>query len=125
QAHVERLRRDGSRLLEEEQERLKKKLAEDLLNSQDDEKESYRRLRVSWDPKSYDYSQDDLNRIFFKYGDCDVVMSKKSGKALVEFHYSQAATRAMRSERGRSDAPLKVTYMDGSTEPKTRTHLSA
>ena len=70
QAEIERLRREGSRVLEEEQEKLKKKLVEDLLSasSQDAEDESSKQLWVTWKTEvgGRVFTEDEIRRIFFK-----------------------------------------------------------
>lgn len=43
-------------------------------------------LKLKWKSKKYNFSQDDLETIFSKYGDIEyLVLSKKKGNAIIQF----------------------------------------
>ena len=99
QKEIERLRREGSKLLEEEMERINKELRIDN-NKTVNQFQNTSRLKITW-PKSkindesnkVKLNSDLLTHLFTeKYGKIDVlVMGKKSNSAIVEFkHYKDA-----------------------------------
>jgi DnaJ family protein C protein 17 len=102
---IARLRAEGSRQLEEEQELLRKQLAEEILGrGRQAEEREQARVKVRWDRKStaWPYDRDSLERIFSKYGDVAaiVVNTKKGGSALVEFTSLNDARMAANIETG-------------------------
>jgi len=109
---IERLRKEGSRQLVEEQEAMKRQLAEERLGQRREEEDSVGgRLKVKWDRKGVtQYTQDTLTRIFSKYGEVRgvVVNTKKGGSALVELASRSCAVMAANIETGMLDTPLKV-----------------
>lgn len=120
---IERLRREGSRLLEEEQallkEQLKKSVAEHV-QQQNKFDSSLHRMKIKWNSKKNDplnggYSEDKLATYLKKYGDIvALVMSKKCGSALVEFNTLEAAEMALAYEKGLMENPL---YFEWVTPP--------
>jgi len=104
-AEIERLRKEGSRQLEEEQEAMKRQMAEEArVKVADPATSGAARLKVRWDRKvlSWPYDKDNLVSIFSKYGEVTavVVNSKKGGSALVEFANLTEAQMAAKIETG-------------------------
>jgi len=104
-AEIERLRKEGSRQLEEEQEAMKRQMAEEArVKVADPANSGAARLKVRWDRKvvSWPYDKDNLVSIFSKYGEVTavVVNSKKGGSALVEFANLTEAQMAAKIETG-------------------------
>ncbi|KAF5292878.1 hypothetical protein FQR65_LT11130 [Abscondita terminalis] len=111
---IDRLRKEGSRLVQEEMEYIKKKLEESTnLNNVN----KYR-LRMKWDAKNDGnnggYTQELLSKFLNKYGDINaLVMSpKKRGSALVEFNSRRAAEMAVELEKGLSTNPLELSWIN-------------
>ena len=68
-------------------------------------------MQVRWDKKAAcQYSSDQLERIFSKYGQVTAVVSneKKGGSALVEFDSLTAAKMAVNIETGFQENKLKI-----------------
>ncbi|XP_073247738.1 dnaJ homolog subfamily C member 17-like isoform X2 [Porites lutea] len=95
QAEIERLREEGSKFLQEQQELLKQQLNK--------EKEG------SLDKTS---NQDVAPKL--KYGEVSyvIVSSKKKGSAIVEFKSLSSAKVALENEQGTSDNPLKISWLE-------------
>ncbi|XP_037813938.1 dnaJ homolog subfamily C member 17 [Lucilia sericata] len=119
QEQIERLRREGSRLLEEEQamlrEQLQKSLAEHMqLQNKND---STYRLKIKWkaekkDPLNGGYTKENIITYLKKYGDIvALVMSKKCGSALVEFKTLESAEMALAYEKGLVENPLNIEWI--------------
>merc|ERR1712126_785431 len=111
---IERLRKEGSRLLEEEQELLRQQIKDEesgRKSTVNTEKSSSCRIKVRWDKKSScQYSKDQLEKIFSKYGNVTAVVlnEKKGGSALVEFDSLTPAKMAVNIESGFSENKLKL-----------------
>lgn len=93
---VERLRKEGSRQVQEEMEYVMRRVKEEQENQTDDFGKY--RLKIKWkagkhDPDNGGYSEELLQNFLSKYGDITVlvVSSKKKGSALVEFKTLRAA----------------------------------
>lgn len=121
---IERLRREGSRLLEEEQRLLREQLhksmtdhVSDLQKQQQTAEAQPHRLKIKWnadkkDPLNGGYSQEKLNVFLKKYGEIvALVMSKKCGSALVEFKTFEAAEMALSYEKGVMENPLRFEWV--------------
>ncbi|XP_001849725.2 dnaJ homolog subfamily C member 17 [Culex quinquefasciatus] len=125
QEEFERLRKEGSKLIEEEQELMRQQLREerDEMQKGGGGKPSWdssqHRIKIKWKVEKGDeannggYSQEVLQKFLSKYGDINVlVMSpKKSGSALVEFRTQEAAEMAVSYEQGRLDNPCKLEWI--------------
>ena len=75
------------------------------------------------------YTTETLERLFSKYGECDVLMSKKVGKAMVSFASLSAARIACQNERGLPLNPFMSVTCTGlaaapSAAPVNRTPLA-
>jgi len=111
---IERLRKEGSRQLEEEQEAMRKQMKEEKLGQtvrRGQEVQVGGRVKVKWDKKAAcQYNKENLERIFLKYGSVTaiVINEKKGGSALVEFEDIAAARMAVNIETGFLENKLKV-----------------
>eukprot|EP00051_Salpingoeca_urceolata_P016471 m.218593 g.218593 ORF g.218593 m.218593 type:complete len:291 (-) comp18686_c0_seq3:32-904(-) len=106
-AQINRLREDTARRLQEEADRLRREAAADLAAPIP----VGAALKLRWDAKTSTaanggYNSQELQRIFSKYGEVDVVMSKKSGRAALSFARKNDAAMALRYERGLPDNPF-------------------
>lgn len=114
QAEIERLRKEGSKQVEEEIAMVKKQIHEQLYHSQKSEEGPYR-IKIKWkskndDPTNGGYDYDTLHRILSKYGDIIalVVSSQNKGKGLVEFRNKRDAEMAANLEIGFVSNPLSL-----------------
>ncbi|CAH3150148.1 unnamed protein product [Porites evermanni] len=121
QAEIERLREEGSKLLQEQQELLKQQLNKEKEGSLDktSNQDVAPKLKVRWKSKKSDllnggYSQELLQSLFEKYGEVSyvIVSSKKKGSAIVEFKSLSSAKVALENEQGTSDNPLKISWLE-------------
>lgn len=119
QAEIDRLRKESSKLLEEEiayvQEQITKERAEKLYEQELGDTTQHR-LRVRWCSEKSDnggYDSENLNKIFSKYGEITalVVSNKKKGSALVEFKSYVSAVKAQQLERGIPPNLLTVEWL--------------
>ncbi|XP_041348662.1 dnaJ homolog subfamily C member 17-like [Gigantopelta aegis] len=121
-AEIERLRKEGSKLLEREQELLRQRLSETKTKPDNTESETVvlPKLKIKWKAKKDDgsnggYTYDDLFKCLNKYGDISalIVSNKKNGAAIVEFKNSRDAQFAVQFEKGHPDNPLTLTWLSG------------
>lgn len=135
-AEIERLRKEGSKLLEEEQnlmtEQIKKGNERVLIEEPEEEEERTPKLKIKWKAKKGDqsnggYSHDVLMGLLHKYGDVLnlIVSSKRNGSAIVEFRDRGAASMAAQFEKGRSENPLSFVWLDGQEPPPSSTYQQA
>ena len=116
-AEIERLQKEGQRQLEEEQERLKQMLREEMIVKQAKKAESPTKLKVRWKGSHYDEQR--LRQLFCKYGQVgDVVIlenKKEKGKysALIEMKSGSAAKMAANIEIGDQEHPFKKVELLG------------
>lgn len=122
EAEIERLRKEGSKLLQKEKEELDKRINEERLNRQSpltfsaDSAENSSRLKVQWkkDKEGQFYTTKDIEKIFSKYGAITALIvnkSSKKGSALVEFADANSAHLAVKCEIGSPECPLQVTWV--------------
>ncbi|KAK5640012.1 hypothetical protein RI129_010823 [Pyrocoelia pectoralis] len=114
---IERLRKEGSRLVQEEMEYIKAKLREEKQMHATGTKY---RIKIKWiaakdDRTNGGYNQELLSQFLSKYGDITaMVMSpKKRGSALVEFESQRAAEMAVDLEKGLAVNPLELSWING------------
>ncbi|XP_023949304.1 dnaJ homolog subfamily C member 17 [Bicyclus anynana] len=117
-AEIERLQREGSRILLEEQQRVKEELQRNDLNEPVWDS-SLNRIKISWkadknDEQNGGYDETNLRRFFKKYGDivAIIISPKKKGSALVEFATKEASEMAMELEKGLPENPLKLKWVN-------------
>lgn len=129
-AEIERLRTEGSKLVEEEQLLLKQKLIDEAVQRQQEiHNTGIWRVKIKWSADKKDetnggYTEDMLRQFLKKYGNVTelLVSAKKRGSALAEFETRQAAEMAIAYEVGVSKNPLKITWV---TEPNSKSTGSA
>nr|CAB3238856.1 dnaJ homolog subfamily C member 17 [Phallusia mammillata] len=124
---IERLRDEGSRILEEEQIKMRDQLKKERLAAQANlmRKSEAARLKLKWKAKkdtdeNGGYSRDILMKMFSKY--CDVtalILSKKPGGAIIEMENSKAAKLALSAELGLTSNPLRITWLSGDLGDET------
>ncbi|XP_310387.6 dnaJ homolog subfamily C member 17 [Anopheles gambiae] len=122
QEEFERLRKEGSKLIQEEQELMRRQLQEELRMMQTATAPSWdpaqHRIKIRWkadrgDAANGGYTEDVLRKFLSKYGDLNaLVMSpRKNGSALVEFRAKDAAEMAVTFEKGRLDNPCTLEWV--------------
>uniref|UniRef100_A0A182QCL0 DnaJ homolog subfamily C member 17 n=1 Tax=Anopheles farauti TaxID=69004 RepID=A0A182QCL0_9DIPT len=122
QEEFERLRKEGSKLIKEEQELMRRQLQEELRMMQTGSASNWdpaqHRIKIRWkadktDPENGGYSEEVLRKFLSKYGDLNaLVMSpRKTGSALVEFRTKDAAEMAVTYEKGRLDNPCTLEWV--------------
>lgn len=117
----DRLRKEGNKLVEEEQELMRQQLREETITRQNNLPtwdSAKHRIKLKWkankdDPTNGGYSEDSLRKYLQKYGDLVVlVMSPKNpGSALVEFKTQDGAEMAMEYEKGNLENPLTLKWI--------------
>ncbi|XP_060537295.1 dnaJ homolog subfamily C member 17 [Cylas formicarius] len=114
---IERLRKEGSREVEEEILNVLNTINEECNAKKCDG--SNHRVKIKWsalksDTNNGGYTQEMLHRFLSKYGDIQglVVSSKRNGSALVEFRDKNAAQMAVDFELGLSQNPLKLEWVN-------------
>uniref|UniRef100_A0A1B6GI15 DnaJ homolog subfamily C member 17 n=1 Tax=Cuerna arida TaxID=1464854 RepID=A0A1B6GI15_9HEMI len=119
-AEIERLRKEGSKQLEEEIEFVRSQIQREKHCDAEQHDPDLFRLKIKWkiteDDQSHNtYNHDSLTKIFSKYGEISalVVSNKKKGSALLEFTSSTAAINAQRLEKGFLSNPLSVSWLRG------------
>lgn len=112
---IERLQKEGSKLVEEEIAIIKKQIWEQLYVSKSDTNVSNYRIKIKWkvaknDPQNGGYDYDTLYRIMYKHGDITalVVSTAKKGRAMVEYKDKGSAETAAQIEVGFVDNPLTL-----------------
>ncbi|GAB1601438.1 dnaJ homolog subfamily C member 17-like [Argonauta hians] len=125
QAEIERLQKEGSKLLAEEQEFLKEQMRHEAskkvqpnIDLKQTPSEDQPRLKIKWRAKKGDitnggYSANILEDLFSKYGEVTalVVSSKKNGSGIVEFKTVTMAQKALLSEHGLKSNPLTLSWI--------------
>ncbi|KAJ8719635.1 hypothetical protein PYW08_011810 [Mythimna loreyi] len=119
-AEIERLQREGNRLLIEEQQRMKEEIQKTMnIMSQPVWDSSLNRIKIKWkadknDSSNGGYDEPTLRRFLKKYGDIValIVSPKKKGSALVEFASKEASEMALELEKGLPDNPLELKWVN-------------
>lgn len=126
-SEIDRLKKEGSSLLLQEQERLKESLKKELSKTNLTEGTDCT-VKVTWKASKSDetnggYDHDTLDKIFQKYGNVKtvVVSSKKKGSALVEYERPDVAELAHDNESGLPHNPLKMSWLKDKTSSSTKT----
>lgn len=129
---IDRLRKEGSKLLAEEQELMQKQLAEErkklnpnTLNSVWDS--SQYRIKIKWkadkgDESNGGYTESILRKFLQKYGEINVLVlsPKKRGSALVEFKTQDASEMAIAYEKGHLKNPLTFEWIGEAPKHRKR-----
>lgn len=120
-----RLRKEGSRLLAEEQELMQKQLYEERMRMGSNATaapvwdSSQHRIKIKWKAEKHGavdnggYTEPILRKFLQKYGEIValVVSPKKRGSALVEFTTQDAGEMAIAYEKGNLDNPLTLSWI--------------
>lgn len=93
------MKKEGSRLVEEEVKLMREKILEELMKQNEATTGvNSQRIKIKWkaakdDKTNGGYDYDTLHRIFSKYGDIAVlvVLPKKRGRGMVEYKTREAA----------------------------------
>lgn len=127
-----RLRKEGSRLLAEEQELLRKQLHEERIKmgngatASTEWVSSEHRIKIRWKAEKNahngGYNEQLLRKFLQKYGEIValVVSPKKRGSALVEFTTQDAGEMAIAYEKGDLNNPLTLTWVGDTPKDKKR-----
>ncbi|XP_043255184.1 dnaJ homolog subfamily C member 17 [Colletes gigas] len=117
QVEIERLRKTGSKQVEEEIAFMKNKIAEQsrgFYKEYENDSDSYK-IKIKWKPNKDNFYNDGYNyntlyQIFSKYGDIAalLVSSTKNGSALIEYQNKSDAELALNTEVGFAQNPLKL-----------------
>ncbi|XP_054747842.1 dnaJ homolog subfamily C member 17 [Anastrepha obliqua] len=132
QDQIERLRREGSKLLEEEQRLMREQLLRTVTENQRAQAASSfdsaaHRMKIKWKAEKKDannggYTQEILKNFLKKYGELvALVMSKKPGRALVEFKNLEAAEMALAYEKGLLENPLQLEWVTPPAQKAAKT----
>lgn len=116
QREIERLREEGSRLLQQEREAMKERLKSEAKPTPSFQQPAALKVRWKLDDGGDQYNEDILRDMFSKHGEVTsiVVRVKKGrGTAAVEFANSHQAVRARDSEIGFPQCPLRISWLSG------------
>lgn len=95
---IERLRKEGAKLVQEEIRLLQEELLKDTLNQVPSKNTALCQLKATWDEEPSGeppiYTQQSLTRIFSKYGNV-IAVALSGRKALIEFEEPKAAVRSI------------------------------
>ncbi|XP_063538555.1 dnaJ homolog subfamily C member 17 [Cydia strobilella] len=119
-AEIQRLQKEGSRLLQEEQKRVKEEIQRSLGRlSEPVWDSSLNRIKIKWkadktDESNGGYDEPILRKFLKKYGDIValIVSPKKKGSALVEFANKEASDMAIEFEKGLPENPLTLKWLN-------------
>ncbi|KAH8295418.1 hypothetical protein KR018_010966 [Drosophila ironensis] len=120
QEQIERLRKEGSRLLEEEQKAMREQLqrshAEQFRLQQQPPKfdSAQHRIKIKWQvAPGQDYTEEQLLKYLKKYGDVValVINSKRRGRAMVELSSREACDMILAYEKGDAANPLHFQWV--------------
>lgn len=119
-AEIKRLQREGNRLLQEEQQKMKEEIKRTLNNLNTPIWDSsLNRIKISWKAENNDstnggYNEENLNRFLKKYGSIValIISSKKKGSALVEYTSKESSEMALELEKGLPENPLTLKWLN-------------
>ena len=122
-SELDRLRKEASQNLAQEQERIRQMILQERLQHQQQRQQAGSgsgRLKVTWkgEPDDGDYTYERMYWILYKYGDITTLIfsSKRKGSALVEFARRCDAELAFSIEKGHDSCPLKLKWIKGDDE---------
>ncbi|KAI4470633.1 dnaj subfamily c member 17 [Holotrichia oblita] len=125
---IERLRKEGSKQVEEEILLITKQIHRESEQIKEVWDSSKHRIKIKWktmknDPSNGGYTQQLLHKFLSKYGDINVlvVSSKKTGSALVEFNSKRGAEMAVQLEKGLATNPLEMEWLNKPVSSSTPT----
>ncbi|XP_055956750.1 dnaJ homolog subfamily C member 17 isoform X2 [Patella vulgata] len=135
EAEIERLRKEGNKLLETEQELLRESLKQQTVvtvdSSDDDDVPVSPKIKVKWKARKGDesnggYDKNNLEALFSQYGDVAFVLvsAKKSGSAIIEFDKSPSSKLLeVEYEDGLPHNPFTVSWLSGKPQ-KSKPHVN-
>lgn len=116
---VERLRKEGSKQVEEEIALITRQVFNEKNQSEEVYDSSKHRIKIKWkaakdDSNNGGYDHQLLRKFLLKYGDINalVISSKRNGSALVEFTTKRAAEMAVELEKGLVHNPLELEWIN-------------
>lgn len=137
QEQVDRLRREGSKLLEEEQQAMREQLKRNY-NEQKQQQQTPKfdstqhRIKIKWkadkaDPSNGGYTHDQLLQYLKKYGEVValVMNTKIRGRAMVELKTREACDMILAYEKGNPENPLRFQWVTPPAEEKASKSLAA
>ncbi|KAK6182290.1 hypothetical protein SNE40_010005 [Patella caerulea] len=124
EAEIERLRKEGNKLLEAEQDLLRESLKQQTVvtvDSSDDDVPVSPKIKVKWKARKGDesnggYNKNNLEALFSQYGEVAFVLvsAKKSGSAIIEFDKSPSSKLLeVEYEDGLPNNPFTVSWLSG------------
>ncbi|CAG4945571.1 unnamed protein product [Parnassius apollo] len=119
-AEIKRLQKEGSRLLQEEQQRMKEEIHKSKARHTEPFWDpSLNRIKIKWKADKSDlnnggYDEATLRKFLKKYGDISalIISPKKKGSALVEFSTKEASEMAVDLEKGLPENPLTLKWLN-------------
>lgn len=130
-SEMDRLRNEGSTLLEEEQELMRQQLRQERTLIANHWDSSQHRIKIKWKADKTDetnggYSDEVLRKYFLKYGDIVnlLISSNKNGSGLVEFKTKDASEMAVLYEKGDINNPLKLEWINAASNKKSNPILT-
>jgi len=122
-AEIDRLKKEGNSLLQQEQERLQAEMKAGLRLAAAEATSGSATLKIKWmaakdDDLNGGYDDLRLTKIFTKYGNVKtiIISAKKKGSALIEFERRDSASLAHDNEIGLPENPLKISWVEGNKE---------
>ncbi|KAL8594759.1 hypothetical protein ACOMHN_047477 [Nucella lapillus] len=119
-SEIERLRKEGSKLLEQEQQFMKEQMnsSKKVDDDSDSDNGETPKLKIRWNSKRGDtgaYDEEDLSALFGRYGQITniIISTKKKGSAIIEFEAYTPMLKLAENERGTCSNPLTVTWLSG------------
>uniref|UniRef100_A0A0P4VZQ5 J domain-containing protein n=1 Tax=Scylla olivacea TaxID=85551 RepID=A0A0P4VZQ5_SCYOL len=128
---LKRLEEEGRKLIEEELEKVNRKVEEELRGrngapggtseeAKSAESQGHK-IKVKWTATEDwpGYTEEEIHRLFYKWGDINALVMKqrtKKGTALIDYKTKQGADMAVQFEKGMLGKPIEVTHM--TAEPK-------
>jgi DnaJ family protein C protein 17 len=123
QNEIDRLRKEGSRLLEEEMNYINEQLRLDKLKTNQQKetskikttkKQTPPRIKVTWSKDATKLDQDLLHFLFSKYGEIEVLVVSQKSSAILEFKDYQDSIKCLNDERNLNDNyTIKLKCLDG------------
>lgn len=130
-SEMDRLRNEGSTLLEEEQELMRQQLRQERTLIANHWDSTQHRIKIKWKADKTDltnggYNEEVLRKYFLKYGDIAnlLISSNKNGSGLVEFKTKDASEMAVSYEKGDINNPLKLEWINASSNKKSNPILT-
>ncbi|KAH8414075.1 hypothetical protein KR222_005065 [Zaprionus bogoriensis] len=140
QEQIERLRREGSKLLEEEQQAMREQLKRNYKEQQKQQQQqqthtfdsTQHRIKIKWkadknDASNGGYSHDQLLQYLKKYGEVValVMSSKIRGRAMVELKTREACDMVLAYEKGNPANPLHFQWVTPPAAEKSASPVTA